>query len=100
MWRIWQAHNLIEQFWKILKSVLAIQLMRLRGDGLYTGLLIKIMAYLFFISLQNYPGFHHLSPTHIMRQLRRKDDLLSLLNEHFHLDFLGISAISSLLASF
>ncbi len=38
MWRIWQAHNLIEQFWKILKSVLAIGLMRLRGDGLYTGL--------------------------------------------------------------
>ncbi len=37
MWRIWQAHNLIEQFWKILKSVLAIGLMRLRGDGLYTG---------------------------------------------------------------
>ncbi len=24
MWRIWLAHNLIEQFWKILKSVLAI----------------------------------------------------------------------------
>ena len=38
MWRIWQAHNLIEQFGKILKSVLAIGLMRLRGDGLYTGL--------------------------------------------------------------
>ncbi len=94
MWRIWQAHNLIEQFWKILKSVLAIGLMRLRGDGLYTGLLIKIMAYLFVTSLQYCPGFRHLSLTQIMRQLRRESDLLTLLSEHFHLDFLGIAAIS------
>ncbi len=70
MWRIWLAHNLIEQFWKILKSVLAIGLMRLQGDGLYTGLLIKIMAYLFVTSVQNYPGFRHLSVTQIMCQLR------------------------------
>lgn len=94
MWRIWLAHNLIEQFWKILKSVLAIGLMRLRGDGLYTGLLIKIMAYLFVTSVQNQPGFRHLSLTQIMRQLRRESDLLTLLSEHFHLEFLGISAIS------
>ena len=94
MWRIWLAHNLIEQFWKILKSVLAIGSMRLRGDGLYTGLLIKIMAYLFVTSVQNNPGFRHLSVTQIMRQLRREADLLSLLSEHFHLDFLGIPAIS------
>ena len=94
MWRIWLAHNLIEQFWKILKSVLAIGLMRLRGDGLYTGLLIKIMAYLFVTSLQYCPGFRHLCLTQIMRQLRRESDLLTLLSEHFHLEFLGISAIS------
>ena len=100
MWRIWLAHNLIEQFWKILKSVLAIGLMRLRGDGLYTGLLIKILAYLFVSSLQNHPDFRHLSLTQIMRQLRRESDLLTLLSEHFHLQFLGISAISLLPASF
>ncbi len=94
MWRIWQAHNLIEQFWKILKSVLAIGLMRLRGDGLYTGLLVKIMAYLFFSSFQYLPGFRHLSLTQIMRKLRRESNLLQLLSEHFHLDFLGITAIS------
>ena len=94
MWRIWLAHNLIEQFWKILKSVLAIGLMRLRGDGLYTGLLIKIMAYLWFTSLQNHPSFRHLSLTQIMRQLRRESDLLTLLSEHFHLEFLAIPAIS------
>ena len=94
MWRIWLAHNLIEQFWKILKSLLAIGLMRLRGDGLYTGLLIKIMAYLFVTSVQNQPGFRHLSVTQIMRQLRRESNLLPLLSEHFHLEFLGIPAIS------
>ena len=78
MWRMGLAHNLIEQFGKILKSVLAIGLMRLRGDGLYTGLLIKIMAYLFVTSLQYCPGFRHLSLTQIMRQLRRESDLLTL----------------------
>ncbi len=94
MWRIWQAHHLIEQFWKILKSVLAISSMRLRGDGLYTGLLVKIIAYLFFTSFQDRPGFRHLSLTQIIRQLRRECHLLQLLSEHFHLDFLSITAIS------
>ena len=68
--------------------------MRLRGNGLYAGLLIKIVAYLFVMALQYSPGFRHRSPTQIMRQLRREFDLESLLNEHFHLDFLGIPAIS------
>ncbi len=94
MWRCWLAHNLIEQFWKTLKSVLAINLMRLQGDGLYTGLFIKIMAYLWLTSFQYQPGCRHLSLTQIMRQLRREADLMTLLNEHFHLDFLGIPAIS------
>ena len=52
------------------------------------------MAYLWLTSLQNHPSFRHLSLTQIMRQLRRESDLLSLLSEHFHLDFLGIPAIS------
>ena len=52
------------------------------------------MAYLCFTSLQNHPGLRHLSLTQIMRQLRRESDLLSLLSEHFHLEFLGIPAIS------
>ncbi len=90
MWRCWLAHNLIEQFWKILKSVLAINSMRLREDGIYTGLLIKIMAYLWLASFQNQPGCRHLSLTQIMRQLRRETDLLTLLQEHFHLGILEI----------
>ncbi len=94
MWRCWLAHNLIEQFCQILKSVLSINSMRLRGDGLYTGLLIKIMAYLWLTSFQYQPGCRHLSLTQIMRKLRRETDLVTLLKEHFHLDFLGIPAIS------
>jgi hypothetical protein len=94
MWRIWQAHNLIEQFWKSLKSVLKIGSMRLRGDGLYTGLLVKIIGYLFFTSFQYRPNFRHLSLTQVMRKLRREYNLRQLLNEHFHLDFLGIAVTS------
>ena len=52
--------------------------MRLRGDGLYTGLLIKIMAYLWLTSLHNHPRLRHLSLTQIMRQLRRESDLFTL----------------------
>ena len=50
------------------------------------------MVYLWLTWLQNHPSFHHLSLTQIMRQLRRESDLLSLLSEHFHLDFLRIPA--------
>ena len=63
MWRIWKGHNLIEQFWKILKSVLGMGSMRLRGDGLYMGLLIKAIAYLLMVSLQVCPSFRSLSKT-------------------------------------
>ena len=93
MWRCWLAHNLIEQFWKILKSVLSINSMRLRDDGLYTGLLIKIIAYLWLTSFQYLTRCRHLSLTQIMRQIRREAALMTLLKEHFHLDFLGIPAL-------
>ncbi len=51
------------------------------------------MAYLWLSSFQYQPGCRHLSLTQIMRQLRRESDLLTLLKEHFHLDFLGIPAL-------
>ena len=47
-----------------------------------------------FDHTQYRPGFRHLSLTQIMRQLRRECNLLKLLSEHFHLDFLCIAAIS------
>ncbi len=52
------------------------------------------MAYLFFTSFQDRPSFRHLSLTQILRKLRRECNLLKLLSEHFHLDFLSITAIS------
>ncbi len=55
---------------------------------------LKIVAYLFVIALQYSPGFRDRSPTQLMRQLRRESNLSNLLKEHFHLDFLGIPAIS------
>ncbi len=52
------------------------------------------MAYLWLTFLQNNLSFHHLSLTQIMRQLRLESNLLTLLSEHFHLELLGIPAIS------
>ena len=46
IWHIWKQHHIIECFWKILKSILKIKEMRLRGNGIYAGLLIKILVYL------------------------------------------------------
>ena len=94
IWRIWQAHNVIEQFGKILKSVFKIGEMKLRKDGIYTGLLIKTIAYLVIVSVQFSPHFGHLSLTQIMRKLKFECDLKNLLCEHFHLDFLGIVAMA------
>ena len=92
IWRIWIAHNVIEQFWKILKSVFKIAAMKLRKGGIYTGLLIKVIAYLIMLSIQFLPSFRRLSLTQIMRKIECETDLQSLLQEHFHHDFLGIAA--------
>lgn len=93
IWRIWKAHNVIEQFWKILKSVFKIAAMKLRKGGIYTGLLIKVIAYLIMLSIQFLPSFRRLSLTQIMRKIECETDLQSLLQEHFHHNFLGIAAI-------
>ena len=93
IWRIWKAHNVIEQFWKILKSVFKIGEMKFRKDGIDTGLLIKTIAYLSMIKIQLLPRFRHLSLNQIMRKIKFECDLQNLLCEHFHLDFLGIVAI-------
>ena len=46
IWHVWQQHHKIEQFWRLLKSVFRLKTIQLRGDGLYAGLLIKVIAYL------------------------------------------------------
>jgi hypothetical protein len=39
-------------FWKILKSLREIKSTRLHDDGLYAGLLIRLIAYVFLIRLK------------------------------------------------
>jgi hypothetical protein len=88
IWHIWKQHHLIECFWKILKSLFHIRAMQLQGHGLYTALLIKVLAYLLALRLQAHRSFSKLTITQIMRTLRRDHDLRTLLTEHFHLPFL------------
>jgi hypothetical protein len=85
IWHIWKQHVWIEWFWKMLKSVFQIKAMRLRGIGLYTGLLVKVLAYLLIQRLQQHLPFSHLSITQIMRKIQREGTLQELIEEHFHL---------------
>ena len=87
IWHIWKHHNLIEYFWKILKSTFKIKSMRLQGDGIYTGLLVKIFSYLLAVRLKSRREYSKLSIVQIMRKIRRENDLRALLEEHFHLGF-------------
>jgi len=89
IWRIWKQHYLIECFWKILKSTFKIKSMQLQGDGLYMGLLIKVLSYLLAIRLKGCKDFLKLSVTQIMRKIMREQDLKTLLTEHFHLPILA-----------
>ena len=84
IWHIWKQHHQIECFWKTLKSVFHIHAMHLHGDGLYMGLLIKVLAYLLAIRLKGQREFSKCSITQIMRKLSRDHDLRDVLAEHFH----------------
>jgi len=84
IWHIWKQHHQIECFWKVLKSVFHIRAMRLHGNGLYTALLIKVLAYLFAIRLKAQRNFSKCSITQLMRKLCREHDLRDVLAEHFH----------------
>jgi hypothetical protein len=84
IWHIWKSHQLIECFWKILKSIFHIRAMQLQGNGLYTALLIKVFAYLLAIRLKAHRTFAKLTITQIMRKLRRDHDVRDLLMTHFH----------------
>jgi hypothetical protein len=84
IWHVWKHHNFIEYFWKILKSVFKIKSMRLRGDGIYAGLLVKIFSYLLAVRLKSQGEYSKLSLVQIMRKIRRENDLRVLMEEHFH----------------
>jgi hypothetical protein len=84
MWHVWKQHHVIEQFWKILKSIFRIRSMQLQGDGLYTALLTKVLSYLLALRLQAEGVFSKLTITQIMRKLRREEELGDFLATHFH----------------
>ena len=87
IWHIWKQHHVVECFWKIMKSIFQIRAMHLPGDGLYTALLIKVLAYLLALRLQANGVFSKLTITEIMRKLRREADLREFLETHFHAPF-------------
>src|SRR2546428_3657654 len=87
IWHIWKQHHVIECFWKIMKSIFQIRSMQLQGDGLYTALLIKVLAYLLALRVQAQGVFSTLTITEIMRKLRREEDLREFLATHFHAPF-------------
>jgi hypothetical protein len=87
IWHIWKQHHVVECFWKIMKSIFQMHSMQLQGDGLYTALLIKVLAYLLALRLQAQGVFSKLTITEIMRKLRREEDLREFLSTHFHAPF-------------
>jgi len=84
IWHIWKQHHLIEYFWKMLKSIFHIRSMQLQGDGLYTALLIKILAYLLALRMQARREFSQWTITQMMRHLSRHHDLRDFMTMHFH----------------
>lgn len=84
IWHIWKQHHQIERFWKILKSLLHIHAMQLQEQGLYTALLVKVIAYLLALRWKAHKAFSKLTMTQLMREFRREYDLKTLLAEHFH----------------
>jgi hypothetical protein len=84
IWHIWKHHHLIEQFWKILKSLLHINAMQLPDNGLYTALLIKVIAYVLALRWKAHKAFSKLTLTQLMRTISRDYDVETLLSEHFH----------------
>ena len=84
IWHIWQQHHWIECFWKILKSIFQIRSRQLQGDGLYTALLIKVLAYLLALRMQARREFSQWTITQIMRHLSRHHDLRDFMTTYFH----------------
>jgi hypothetical protein len=84
IWNIWQEHHRIEQFWRLLKSVFRLKTIQLRDDGLYAGLLIKVIAYLMVGRLLFQKAFKNLSVVQLLRKIRREYSLNDFIEQHFH----------------
>lgn len=68
----------------MLKSIFKVKSMRLRGDGIHAGLLVKIFSCLLAVRLKSQREYSKLSLVQIMRKIRRENDLRELPEEHFH----------------
>jgi hypothetical protein len=85
---IWKQHHSIEQFWRRLKNDLQIHRMRLRSrEGVNGMIAIKLLAYLVMEKLSALTG---LTFRQIMNYSKRKLDLSSFFQEHFHLATVAI----------
>lgn len=84
IWRIWKVHHAIERMWKTFKSVFQLKKVQLRGDGLYAGLLVKVLAYLLAMRLKFQKDYRRMSILQILRKIRREGCLKDIINEHFH----------------
>ena len=84
IWRAWKLHHAVEQFWKTLKSIFNLKSIQLRGKGLYTGLLAKVLAYLLVMRLKFQKDHKKLSVLQILRKIRREGRLENIIDEHFH----------------
>ncbi len=78
IWHIWKQHHLIEFFWKWLLSVFKINSMQLQGDGLYAGLLVKMLSYLLAIRLKGLRPFSKMSLIQIQREYIAFPDLVRM----------------------
>ena len=80
IWHIWKQHHVVECFWKLMKSIFQIRSMQLQDDGLYTALLIKVLAYLLALRLKvvhhghtKIRRVHESDPTSASRRWRNAD---------------------------
>ena len=67
-----------------MKSIFQLRSMHLQGDGLYSALLIKVLAYLLALRLRAQSAFSKWTLTEIMRKLRREVDFRDFLAAQFH----------------
>ena len=84
IWRAWKLHHAVECFWKTFKSIFHLKSIVLRGDGLYAGLLVKVLAYLMVMRLKSQKDYADLSALQTLRKIRREECLGNILKEHFH----------------
>ena len=87
--RRWANHHAGETFWKRLNRWLGLGQRQLRGrDGAWAERAVRALAYLLALPLL---GSYAPTLAQLTHWLRRQGTNARLINEHFHIDFLGCS---------